>query len=407
MLVVLAMAALGLAAWWLLRGDGSAGSTRPKAEAARPRASGAPVDRSGDRRPSAVAATLSTPPLPTPQGGALPPEQRPIGAIDHGRAWARLPASYAIKLRSASVAIRLTGDPDAPLAGTMIVEPAPGPTVELRGRVLEGGQPAPGVTVVVGQLFAVSYEHLYSTAAVVTDGDGRFAVPAPASVAWAVALGPRSWSVPTPIVADRDTTLELASQAAGLEVIVREDGAPLDAKLAFRTGVLSGDVDAPDGQFRFAALPPGPLRIEIEASQEFGTGEEPATPIEVVLVPGQIVRRTVDLTSANATVAAVPVIAEGWRARTAEWFLLAPPEPTTLADLRARATGTTGRSGTDVGAPYQFHRITPAGPRVACGIFVFHSIARGGPPPIVRWGCASVDVPATGVVEVEVPIDRP
>lgn len=404
MLVVLAVAALGLAAWWLLRGDGSAGSTRPKAEAAPPRASGGPFGRPGDRAPTGVA---STPPPPPPQGGALPPEQRSLGAIDHGRAWAQLPASYPLKATATSVAVSLSGEADSRYAGGIIVSPASGPQVELRGRVLEGGQPAPGVTVVVGQYFSASYEQVYGTAAAVTDRDGCFAVSVPASVSWAMALGPRSWSAITPVVADRDTTLELAPQAAGLEVIVREDGAPLDAKLAFRTGVLSGDVNAPDGQFRFAALPPGPLRIEIEASQEFGTGEESATPIEVVLVPGQIVRRTVELTSANATVAAVPVIAEGWVARTAAWALLPPPQPTTLADLRARATGTTTLSGTDVGIPYQFHRITPAGPREACVISVFHSIARGGPPPIVRWGCASVDVPATGVVEVEVPIDRP
>jgi hypothetical protein len=193
-------------------------------------------------------------------------EARPRGAIDHGRAWATLPPTYPMKaLSPANVAVSLTGEPVSVYA--MAPPGDPPPTREVRGRVLEGGAPAAGVTVVVGDRLMVFAGHLNGAAAAVTDGDGRFTLAAPPTARWALALGPHSWSALTP-VADGELAIALAPAAAGLEVTVREDGAPLDATLALTLGdgVVAGTFSAPDGVFRFAALPPGPARLTVGAS---------------------------------------------------------------------------------------------------------------------------------------------
>lgn len=108
----------------------------------------------------------------------------------------------------------------------------------------------------------------------------------------------------------------------------------------------------------------------------------------------------------------------------AAWLLMrgaaspgAPPRPGDPARLDARAAPpplavrpgeprpAPRLGGPDVAKPYQFHRVTPAGPRVVCVNSTLHHTT-GPVAPVVRWGCAPVDVPATGVIEVEVALDR-
>jgi len=409
-IAVAAAGALALAVWLLLRGADAPMAARPTPAhpTARP-TSPTPMVRPGSAGPlgaAAPGATATDPAAPAVGGGALPAEARPRGAIDHGRAWATLPPTYPMKaLSPANVAVSLTGVPVSVYA--MAPPGDPPPTREVRGRVLEGGAPAAGVTVVVGDRLMVFAGHLNGAAAAVTDGDGRFTLAAPPTARWALALGPHSWSALTP-VADGELAIALAPAAAGLEVTVREDGAPLDATLALTLGdgVVAGTVSAPDGVFRFAALPPGPARLTVGASLEFASGADAVSPVDVTLVAGEVVRRTIALDSANATVAAVPVVAEGAAVRTVEWALVPPPAPASLAALRARARAMPLLGGVDAGNTYQFHRVAPAGPRLACAIAKLAG-ASDDAPPVVRWGCAPVAVPAGGVVEVEVAIDRP
>ncbi|MBL8624058.1 MAG: hypothetical protein JNK64_22305 [Myxococcales bacterium] len=407
MLVMIAAAALALAAWLLLRGVGEPPAPASHRAERTPRA--VPASPPPAARPGGLDAPSPTSPTaaPTPiGGGALPAEARPRSAIDHGRAWATLPAVYPMKaLSPASVAVNLSG---APVSMYAMAPPGDPPaTRPVRGRVLEGGAPAPGVTVIVGQRLMIFAGHLSGAAAAVTDGDGRFTLAAPPAARWALALGPHSWSALTP-VGDGELAIALAPAAAELEVTVREDGAPLDATLtlALGDGVAGGTVSAPDGVFRFAALPPGPARLTVGASLEFASGADAVAPVDVTLVAGEVVRRTIALDSANATVAAVPVVAAGGPPRTVEWALVAPPVPASLAELRDRAGSMPLFGGVDAANTYQFHRIAPAGARVACAIAKLAG-ASDDAPPVVRWGCAPVDVPARGVVEVEVAIDRP
>ncbi len=405
MFAVFAAGALALSAWLLLRGADAPMARRPPPAPARALPTPGTAERTAPTEPGAAGRAAGVVPATAARDGALPEAQRPRGAIDHGRAWATLPASYPAKALGPGVAaVNLTGAPVA--VSAMAPRGAPPATRAVRGQVTEGGAPAAGATVLVSDRVMVFAGHLHGMAVAVTDRDGRFDVAAPVGARWALALGPHSWSALTP-VGDGEVALTLATAAAALEVTVREDGAPLDATLTLTLGdgVVGGVISAPDGVFRFAALPPGPARISVGASLEFASGDDAATPIELVLTAGETVRRTIELDSANATVAAVPVVDAAATLRTVEWALVPTPAPATLAELRGRAPAMPLLGGRDAGNAYQFHRVTPAGPRVACGVAKLAG-ATDDAPPVVRWGCAPVAVPATGVVEVEVAIDR-
>lgn len=419
------MLVVGAVGWWGWRGRGDRGEGAERdrsVDAARAagagassstgRASGATVDRRAAvdraRLPLIVRGAAAGAVAGGGSTEAAPPGRR--GAIDFGPAWSTLPPSYRVEVLDVdAVAIALRGETGAwGRVATRAGQAAPA-LAELRGRVLEGGAPAAGVVVVVGDRLTM-IGGLRGQAAATTDADGRFRVRAPVTARIALALGPRSWSALTPIVPGDELALELGP-AAGLEVTVVEDGAPLPTQLSVRMGGKDflTIVHAADGVFRFAALPPGAATLHVSAAIERATGGDLGATVAVELRPGEVVRQRIELDSRNATVAIIPTRIGDQPPTAIEYTLLAPPEPTTLADLRARAGAMPLLGGADAASTYQMQRVTPAGPRVACAVARFAAPAddAAAPPPPRRWGCAPVDVPATGVVEVEVALDRP
>lgn len=406
---ILAIAALALAALagYLLLVGSDASSPAPAVEGSAP-----PVPAAGRAGAAPPApATGEAAPAVAGRPGADPgaaddvERDRPRGALDNGPAWATLPASYPAKETAPGVvAISLSG---APVSVTSWASGAPPPPLhEVHGRVTEEGRGVGGVTVGIGDRLVLTFGHLMGRAVAVTDASGGFTAQAPDGVRWAVALGPRAWSAMVAVVDGQPIELALGA-AAGLEVTVREDGAPLDADLSLAIGdrALVGTVTAADGVFRFAALPPGPITLEARARTEFATGGDVAAPIALDLRRGEVVRRAIELTSANATVAVVPALADGATASTVEFALLDGAAPASLAELRQRAPSMPLFGGRDAASTYQFHRVAPAGPRVACAVAGLRGVTDDA-PPVRRWGCAPVVVPATGVVEVTVTIDR-
>ncbi len=415
-LALLVVAAL-IAAWLALRGRSQRGDAAAGPDAG---VDSGEASRGGHPAPPSATGVNGAPRAGEPTGPAAPVEDDgdddaddgPRGRLDFGRAWSTIPPAYATKVFDVdSVAVNLHG------AAVTITHPFgsadPPPALdELRGRVLDGGVPVAGALVLVAARFTVIFGHLNGEAMATTDASGRFALRAPVDATWALALGPRGWSAITPIPArsaGREVELTVGA-AAGLEVVVVEDDAPLDATLDLGgpDGRLMGRLDARDGVFRFAVLPPGPIELRAQAAQEFASGDDLVAPVTVELRAGEVVTHRFALDSKNATVAVTPVVPDG-RASTVQFALLEPPAPGDLAELRARAPRMPMFGGRDAANTYQFHRVTPAGPRVAC------AVARLAPAddadeadePVVRWGCAAVAVPARGVVEVDLTIDRP
>jgi hypothetical protein len=313
--------------------------------------------------------------------------------VDQGKPWATVPATYPSESSNGTAFVNLLGEP-VKLHGAGAAGESP-LTREIHGRVTENGAAAPGATVVIAQRLMAIWSHLTGQAVVVADASGGFVVRVPDTAAWAIALGPRGWSRVTALAGDQvDLVLE---PAAGLDVVATEDNAPFPADLSLGMDGFMAEASSPDGTFRFAALPPGTIEVRVTAQRQFATGIDHAPSRTVTLVPGKVTPLRIELSSAGAVVVAIPSLADGEEASTVEHVLLDPPAPATLDALRAASTSMNLLGGRDALNAYEHERV-PAGPHVVC------AVARLREDAGTRWACATVDAPASGVVEVPLPL---
>lgn len=317
-------------------------------------------------------------------GGSATTGSPGVRRFDAGAAWGIPAAPYV----AAGHAVNLAGGA-ATVTSPFPTPPAvDGPTIE----VTRNGRPVAGAAVVVASRLSAVFGHLTGDWAGSTGADGKVrSGVAPSPGLMAVAIDPGGWSAVTPVGAD-GARLELLPPAS-LRVEVVEGGAAVEADLDLSSadGTFHAQASAATGVFAFALLPPGTYQVRAEVAAEFATGRDTQPPITVVVEAGRAAAARIDL-PADLAMVAVQAEVPADTSMVAH-ALIAPPMPATDEELRGRTRDWMILGGDDATNVFQYHRV-PAGPRLACVRL----------PQAAQFACVPVEVPASGVVEVTVPV---
>lgn len=318
---------------------------------------------------------------------AMAPRADGMVTMNWGSAWSAPTAPYQVT----GLAVNLHGGPST--AQVFADRPPPGTTRDATIAVTRDGRPAPGVAVVVGTSLSAFAGSLTGAWTGVTGPDGTVVAVAGTTgePSFALALDVGGWSAPT--LLEHGVTRVALLPPTSLRVEVREAGELIDATLDLRLdgGLFHTKVGSPSGVFEFGLLTPGTYLANAEAAAEFATGREEQQATTIVVAAGQAQTARIDLPTDLALVVVEADAPDG--TTVISHALIDGTEPATDAELAARTSSWVLLGGQDARNPFQYHRV-PAGPRLACVRL----------PNAKLFGCAPVDVPPGGLVEVTVPV---